>query len=148
MLLMRLHCAAGIVCAAVIFSVTGCSGSGGSGTISGTVTVDGQKLKRGLITFMPENTKKGVFNAAIVEGKFEISGVPTGLAKVVVMPGMDPPGSGDNPADGNDRARPNTTPKMETLATSVPVKYQSAATSGLELTVKSGPNPYDLNLTP
>jgi hypothetical protein len=145
---MHLRRALVVLCAGCLIFGTGCTGSGGSGTITGTVTVDGKKLKRGLVTFMPENTGKGVFNAAIVDGKYEVSGVPTGLAKVVIIPGLDRPGTGSNPPEGNDGAPATTPPKKEDLATSVPTKYQDAATSGLELTVKSGRNDYDVNLTP
>jgi hypothetical protein len=112
------------------------------------VTANGKKLKRGLITFLPENTKRGIFNAAIVDGKYEVSGVPIGFAKVVIIPGMDPPGTGGNPPDGNDRAPATAPSKKEDFATSVPARYHDAATSGLELTVKPGQNDYDVNLTP
>jgi hypothetical protein len=145
---MRLQYAAVVVYAAFLIIGTGCTSSSGSGTISGIVTVNGQKLKRGLVTFLPENSKKGVFNAAIIEGKYEISSVPTGLAKVVIIPGLDPPGTGENPADGNDKAPPPSGSKKDSFTTSVPAKYHDAATSGLELTVKSGRNEYDMNLTP
>ncbi|HEV3203014.1 MAG TPA: hypothetical protein VGY77_01465 [Gemmataceae bacterium] len=146
---MRLRFALMILCAAFLVFGTACAGSGGSGTISGTVTVNGQKLKRGLVTFLPENTKKGVFNAAIIEGKYEVSGVPVGLAKVVIIPALDPPGTGENPPEGNDgMVRPAVAPKHDDFATTVPAKYQDAATSSLELTVKSGQNDYDVNLTP
>ena len=146
--MMRLRCGSLVVCAAYMVFGTGCTGSGSSGMITGTVTVNGQKLKRGLVTFMPEDTKKGVFNATIIEGKYEVSGVPTGLAKVVIIPGLDPPGTAGNPPEGNDQAPPAKPSKKEDLATSVPAKYHDAATSGLELTVKSGRNDYDVNLTP
>jgi hypothetical protein len=144
---MRWQFAPLVGCAVFLLFETGCTNSGSSGIITGTVSVDGKKLKRGLVTFMPENAKRGIFNAAIIEGKYEISGVPTGLAKIVIIPGMEPPATGDNP-DGNDGARPAAATKQEDLATSVPAKYHDAATSGLELTVKPGRNDYDLNLTP
>lgn len=133
-------------------SAAGCGGVGGgpTGTVSGKVmTSDGKPLAKGLITFLSEVGNKDVFNAAIVNGKYLTSEMPAGSAKVVITPDLGKSGGqGVSPnKEGNDLApRPN--PADGNKQIEVPAKYQNADTSGLQFTVQSGENTFDVKLTP
>jgi hypothetical protein len=129
-------------------SAAGCS-SPPTGTVSGKVmTSDGKPLPKGLITFLSEVGNKDVFNAAIVNGKYVTSEIPAGPAKVVIAPALERAGGAEVPLEkGNDLApRPNPADAKKRIE--VPVKYQNADTSGLQLIVQTGENTFDVDLRP
>ncbi len=66
---------------AVLLSLaTGCGG--GKGTVSGTVTLDGQPLPAGNIVFYP--SKGPGVSGVIQDGTYSVKGVPTGQVTVTV----------------------------------------------------------------
>jgi hypothetical protein len=130
--------------AATCFFATGCSES--TGTVSGTITVNGKPLPAGLITFESQVGKHDAFSAAIKDGKYETAPIPAGDCKITVIHSTvaGPGGSGG----GNDLAPPKPGAGGKTgPAIEVPSKYQRSDTSGLEFKVKSGPNTFDKDLT-
>jgi len=64
-----------LVCAAVlaVLAAPGCGG--GTVSVSGTVTLDGQALESGQILFVPVDTSKGQSAGATIQnGKFDVQG--------------------------------------------------------------------------
>ena len=65
-----LVCALSVVC---LLTLCGCGGTGGRQSIEGTVTLDGQPLEKGQITFVPKQGTQGpTAGAEIAGGKFTI----------------------------------------------------------------------------
>jgi hypothetical protein len=63
--------------------IAGC-GDGSTATVSGTVTVDGQPLKEGLIRFVPPSTAAAAVEAPITNGEYTAAGVPLGEVQVQI----------------------------------------------------------------
>jgi hypothetical protein len=61
---------------AVVACLAGCSRSGGMTEISGTVSYDGQPVKKGMITFVPANGSGPTAAAKIAEGKYSLNVAP------------------------------------------------------------------------
>jgi hypothetical protein len=59
----------------------GCSGGGSTGTVNGTVTLDGQPLKEGVVKFIPADVKVHPVSAAVKDGRFTIT-APLGENRV------------------------------------------------------------------
>jgi hypothetical protein len=75
--------AAGGFCLGLLV-LSGCSGSTGT-TVTGSVTVNGEPLKAGAITFMPVQTKGGQSaGGEIVNGKYTARNVTPGQERVTV----------------------------------------------------------------
>src|SRR5262245_37526651 len=62
----------------------GCSSERPTGTVTGEVTLDGQPIKDGRISFEPIDGQGQTGGAAIVEGKFKAEKVPVGKMKVAI----------------------------------------------------------------
>jgi hypothetical protein len=60
-----------------LLAAAGCTTSTGKGVVEGTVTLDGQPLKSGLICFMPANGKSATADTTITDGRFSLE-VPIG----------------------------------------------------------------------
>jgi hypothetical protein len=134
-----------ILCAFGLTALVGCGGVKRL-PVSGTVTLDGQSLDGGILTFSPD-TAKG--NTAMIsctspvrEGRYELqtvgitrsdtgSGVPPGWYKVTY-----------NTLDLATKKRPQA-------AIQVHDKYKNAETTPLSVEVKDNPEPgvYDFKLT-
>lgn len=115
--------------------VAGCGD--GKGTIAGKVTVGGKPVPFAQITFESQVGAKDVLSVRVVNGEYTTAPgrLPSGPAKASVVHSAGPPaGGGDGPKG-----------KVETP---IPSRYQSAATSGLALTVKPGENTFDAKLDP
>jgi hypothetical protein len=65
----------------LLLAAVGCLGSSGLGTVKGTVTLDGQALKEGVVRFVPVDGKSQTATANIADGKFTAA-VPAGEMKV------------------------------------------------------------------
>lgn len=65
-----------------LVSMMGCGGPT-EGTVSGTVTLDGEPLKDGIIRFEPTDGKSNPVDAPVSNGKYLVRLVP-GTAKVVI----------------------------------------------------------------
>lgn len=152
----------------------GCGG--GKGSVSGTVTLDGQPLPVGNITFLPSNGPGAT--GPIEDGKYSVKGVPTGQVTVTVetisikkeiesvtksSPKAPKVGTATIPQDmakvpENARAKMEQMKKQADERTSrvkdlqakyreVPGKYSRAEASGLATTVNKGQNTFDVQLS-
>jgi hypothetical protein len=65
----------------VVVSLAGCSHSSTRGTVNGTVTLDGQPLKEGVVRFVPVDEKSQTASATVTDGKFTAT-VPIGEMRV------------------------------------------------------------------
>ena len=66
-----------IAMAGILLLLAGCAGDDTAGTVSGTVTLDGQPLKEGVIRFVPADGKTPTADAPITDGNFKAT-VPLG----------------------------------------------------------------------
>jgi hypothetical protein len=134
--------------AAAVLFFAGC-GSGGTGVVSGKVTVNGKPLKKGLITFSSEVGNRDAFNAAVIDGAYKTGEVPCGPAKVTVYPAqVGAQEMTEEAKGGGDRVPVGARKAGRALAPEVPSKYGNADTSGLSFTVKRGDNEYSVELAP
>jgi hypothetical protein len=123
-----------VLCCVLFFAamtLAGCSVGGGTGEVSGSVTVDGQAVSEGMVTFLDAENKP--HNGSIKDGKYKVNDVPSGKSKVFISPPI-PIALGPGPAP--------PAPK----GPAVPNKYRDPKTSGLEFEVKSGGNQIDIPL--
>lgn len=120
----------------------------GSGTVKGTITVNGKKLDRGLITFLSEEGKKDSFSAAIVDGEYETEAIPTGKAKIVVIGSDESGAAAPVQKDLGDLVAPAKSGAAKADPIIVPDQYQNAHTTPLSITIKTGSNQFDADLTP
>jgi hypothetical protein len=122
-------------------AAVGCPGQGGgTGTVEGTVTIDGKPANAGFVVF----TVKGqtVTGPIQPDGNYTAIGVPVGNAEVSLnppanLPAVQVPGGTDMPQTAGPVAKPIPIPK----------KYLQAGSSGLSTTVKSGKNKYPIELS-
>jgi hypothetical protein len=140
----RLHRALPVALAALAAVLSaGCTG-GGTGTVKGKITVNGNPLPSGLITFESQTGKKNAYAAAIRDGMYETDQIPSGPCKITVVHSAIPaPESGGNDLLAGRKGGARVAGVVE-----VPRKYHSSDTSGLELEVKAGANTFDKDLTP
>jgi hypothetical protein len=66
---------------AALVAAAGCSGDVATGTVTGTVTLDGQPLKEGVVRFVPADGKGQTASAEVRDGKFTAA-VPRGEMRV------------------------------------------------------------------
>jgi hypothetical protein len=107
-----------------------------TGTVTGTVTVDGAPAKNGSIAFFPVNGKASTAGAEIVDGQYTAE-VAFGQSKVEIRV----------PKVVGERKlydAPNS-PMKSVLAETLPAKYNDA--SELTLDVQPGENRKDFPLT-
>jgi hypothetical protein len=71
------------LCWALIGLALGCSADAKHGTVSGTVTLDGQPLKSGTIRFDSVDGRTAAADASITDGKFTAK-LPTGDKRVSI----------------------------------------------------------------
>lgn len=140
--LCRLRRAAGFA-AVALTAVLSASCGGGSSKVSGRITVNGQPLPDGLITFESDVGNRDAFSAAIKDGIYETGEIPAGPCKVTVIHSAVPR---PTVTGGNDLVPVRSA--KDGPGITVPVKYHKSETSGLTYTVKSGANTYDQDLTP
>lgn len=129
----------GSIACVFLFPMLGCNLSPSQGVVKGTISVEGKPITRGLITFMSEVGNHDVFNAAIIDGKFETSPIPCGPTKIVIVPTTQPaPDPG-----GSDllKRAPRVNSSME-----VPAVYQTAESTPLTFKVEKGENTFDRDL--
>lgn len=87
-----------ILCVLLAASLVGCRSSETS--LTGTVTINDQPLRRGYVTFFPVEGTKGASGATVNDGQFTLKRIPPGRWKAlvsetpdvsVVQNGIDPP---------------------------------------------------------
>jgi hypothetical protein len=116
----------------VVALAAGCSG--GTGSISGRVTLKGAPLPAGLISFHSQVGNREVCNAIIRDGAYSLDSVPAGKAVVTVRAIQANP-KGD-------------TTRASSSMVSVPARYADPGKSGLSLTVQAGSQDFPVELTP
>src|SRR5689334_1242581 len=116
--------------------VAGCGPKSNKGSVTGTVTLDGQPIKAGLIHFAAVDGLTPTADAAITEGKFNAS-VPPGDKKVSISAPK---------VTGQRRMyeTPNS-PMIDITEESVPKQYNAQTT--LKYTVTAGSQQQDFELT-
>jgi hypothetical protein len=72
-----------LIALGLVLGLIGAAGCLSESTVSGEVTLDGQPLKEGVITFVPADGKSQTASAAIVDGRFSAT-VPPGEKKVEI----------------------------------------------------------------
>jgi hypothetical protein len=118
-----------------------------TGTVSGTVTVGGQTVQNGLITFVPEKGES--CSAAILDGKYTTGPIPAGPCKVAVINRPANPSAGGNEVAGGGDVLPTAKPsKGKTKEVTVPQKYSDPTGSGLSHTVTAGASTKDFDIPP
>jgi hypothetical protein len=124
----------------------GFCGCGGAGRVSGTVTKDGQPVRSGVITFVSRDGKGTALASIKKDGTYTAANVPVGETSVILVNAMEEPDF-TGPVTVSDAAKPSgkrAPPPKAPIA--IPDKYGKPETSGLTLTVRSGDNPYDIDV--
>ena len=127
-------CAVALAVAAVV--VAGCGKKSNKGTVTGTVTLDGQPIKAGLIHFAAVDGLTPTADAAITEGRFSAK-VPPGDKKISISAPK---------VTGQRRMyeTPNS-PMIDITEELVPKQYNAQTT--LTYTVTAGSQQKDFELT-
>jgi hypothetical protein len=115
--------------------------------VAGTVSLDGQPLPAGRVTFLCDGEGRPAITAAIGEnGGYVIENPPVGRARVAVetFKPEPRPEPGVNPDTGIDYSLgwEDTGPHVP-----IPARYGSVKTSGLETTIEPGEQSFDISLT-
>lgn len=125
-------------------SVAGC---GSKTHVSGKVTLNGQPVTSGNITWF--STKGPPVTATIANGRYEIDNVLEGNCIVTVV---QMPQGGLSPDEHGDMKKLTTNTKSAALSKTstngLPSRYADTTTSPLTFTVKKGKNEIDLALEP
>jgi hypothetical protein len=129
--------------------VVGCGGQR-IGTVTGTVTVNGEKMEKGMVTFYTEDLKIAKGGAIQSDGTYKIDDFPAGPVKITVM--NNPPVTGGGLVLGG-AAKPKDPAQRNYFDTpgkyfDLPAKYRDPAASGLTYEVKAGDQVHDIPLTP
>lgn len=115
--------------------------------VTGKVTIDGEPLPAGAVTFLCDGGKRPVIAGPIgADGTYTIPDPPVGRARVSVET-FEPepkPNPGVNPQAGIDYSLgwQDTGPYVP-----IPRRYGSVKTSGIECTIKPGAQTFDIRLT-
>ena len=131
-----------IVAAAAMTTLAGCSGSDRL-PVAGRVTLDGEPLSGGSITFSSESGDVTVrvnleADGSYTAGTHEGRGLPPGRYLVSISPTQV--GSGEAPLVGDAVESAQPPP--------IPVRYHRAESSGLTADVSGGAGPFDYDLQP
>jgi hypothetical protein len=132
--------------------VVGCGAK--TATVSGKVYLDGKLLKGGNVTFASSEGKGTVSTPIKEDGTYSREDVPTGKVNIAVEteslnPANRPTGAMAYKPPGGQQAPAGLGGPMEDTSkryTPIPEKYTTAERSGISIQVKSGTNPYDIQL--
>jgi len=130
--------------AGLILVSTGCKPGEPTGEVNGKVTLNGQAVSSGTVSFIPAT---GVPVSASIQpdGTYTVRDVPLGESIITVLdtpaPGTEP-GKTDKPKAG-ERAPAK---KAEPPGGSIPPRYSDMKTSGLRFSVEKGSNSFDIPL--
>jgi hypothetical protein len=115
--------------------IVGCMGDSKHGTLSGTVTLDGQPLKSGLIRLIPVDGQTASADATITDGKFSTT-APIGDKQVWIS---SPRVTGKRKAyDTPD------SPTVNNVEELLPAQYNSASTIRAKVTAGNQVLKYEL----
>jgi hypothetical protein len=130
--------------AALIIAATGCADP--LAHVSGSVSLDGQPLPGGRVTFLCDGKGRPVVSSPIsASGRYEIPNLPVGQAKVAVQtfkprPKPEPvlhPVTGEPVGDGSEDTGGYVP---------IPGRYAAPQSSGLEYTLRPGEQTFDIVL--
>jgi hypothetical protein len=125
---MRTRVRLGFYCLiASCIAVGGCSVDSQNGTLNGTVTLDGEPLKAGIIHFVPADGRTASADANITDGKFTAK-VPVGEKKVSI--------SAPKIVGKRKMYETPDSPTVDVVEELLPAQYNRQST--LTLTVKAG----------
>jgi hypothetical protein len=113
--------------------VVGCSSDTKHGAVNGTVTLDGQPIKTGIVRFVPADGQTATADAVIAEGKFTAN-VPPGEKRVEISAPK---------VVGKRRMMPES-PEIEITEELLPARYN--VKTELTLTVTAGSQSKDFEL--
>ena len=121
----------------VLFGL-GCSDSNEGGEVRGKITIGGQPVTAGMVSFISQEGKDSVVGTLNDKGEYVVQNPPTGKVKIVIQTEMFKP----------QNAGPKV-PFMQDQPTyvAIPAKYETAATTDLEYTVKRGKITHDIVLS-
>jgi hypothetical protein len=122
-----------IVCCALL---GGCTKKSDRGTVTGTVTLDGEPLKSGAIHFVPADGRTAAADATITDGKYTVE-LPPGEKRVTIS----------SPKVVGKRKMYETadSPTVDVVQELLPAKYNSK--SDLTYTATAGSQEKDFPLT-
>lgn len=138
----RLREFVGLVVILSALGIAGCKPT--KAMVSGTVSLGGQPVTLGDITFAGSKPGEGGSTPIQPDGKYSIS-LPPGTYKITVA-ATPPPGA---TGKGSGPAAPEigNLPKEEKgTYRAIPKKYSNAETSGLSVTVTSGKTEYNITM--
>jgi hypothetical protein len=123
---------------AVMLAAAGC-GSGGptkpTGHLEGAVTLDGQPIIRGTISFFPQQKGQAQpSKAQIVDGHYKAEGVPLGKVLVRISATKE---------TGKEIAIPHSNEKYAETVSIIPPKYRS----GISLQISADTKTHDFQLS-
>lgn len=144
-----------VACCVVGVACVGCGPSGPPlGTVSGTVTMDGQPLSNALVTFTPAEGGRSSTGKTDASGKYELAfveskGALIGTHKVSVTTIAEVAASAPVSSDSEEYAKQamggsQSDYDSAKVTEPIPAKYNTATTLTFE--VKSGSNTYDIPL--
>jgi hypothetical protein len=128
----------------VLVALIGICGCGpATGTVSGTVTYKGTKLKGGNVTFVSTEGKPSKSTTIQPDGTYMIVGVPAGAVKICVETQSLNPGVGSNtpknePPPGQKSPYGKRKQDNADLYVEIPDTYAQPETTKLTYTVTSG----------
>jgi hypothetical protein len=134
----RLHLFAAISIIAAVLG--GCSSGAMESQVSGRVTLDGEPIGPGIVSFVPAGEKHNpAIGAPDADGVYSLKtsrtdGLPAGHYRVSVYVHKMPPG-----------AQPGE--RLMSTPSAIPDRYENVETSGLEFDVQPGSNTIDIVLT-
>jgi hypothetical protein len=116
--------------------VAGCSKTSNRGTVTGTVTLDGQPLHAGIIRFIPADGQTATAETAIADGKFSAV-IPPGDKKISI--------SAPKVAGKKRMYDATSGPEVDAVQELLPARYN--VQTELTLTVSAGAQQKDFTLT-
>jgi hypothetical protein len=146
----------GLVAVPMLLSLTGCSRTTPTGSVTGAVRFAGKPVVAGRITFLCDGGSKPALFADITDGAYRIENAPVGGVRVAVQAFASdtsdkvPTPSAAAPAlPGGTPAMPLTPiPRFGKLIDGFPNRYLTPKTSGLTCEIKPGTLSQDFDLAP
>ena len=126
-----------LACLLCVPLIVACGPPGNTATVSGTVTVDGQPVKKGSIALIPIDGGGPSSGSPIRDGSYSASGWP-GKSKVqIYVPKVVGSEKMDDASDGDERV---------TMAESLPTKYNSQTELEMEVSVGQNEKNWELSI--
>jgi len=127
--------------------LTGCPSKEKTGTVKGTVKVDGALANSGIVTFVSSDTPPTTLSAPIdPDGNYQANMVPIGTMKVTVKP-VEVPKSSAGIATPSMKDMPGESSKPPAKPVPIPAKYGKVETSGLTHNVTGGTTTFNIELS-